>query len=145
MMGIVVSETFWAYKKYNKIISNIQLVLILQLSHWCTVQQTSNVPMCLSKKVEFLCQVWINKKWRCHVCRECEQNCYEIASDSSTHVQKSTTKPPCMIKLIGCCIQPPRSSRKFCFTLCKHDINKQWWNAIANVRKEHDFQAAGHN
>jgi len=30
MMGIVVPETYWAYKKYNKIISSIQLVLILQ-------------------------------------------------------------------------------------------------------------------
>jgi len=27
MMGIAVPENFWAYKKYNKIISNIQLVL----------------------------------------------------------------------------------------------------------------------
>ena len=32
MLGIVVPETFWAYKKYNKIISSIYLVLILQLS-----------------------------------------------------------------------------------------------------------------
>ena len=31
MMGIVVPETYWAYKKYNKIISSIYLVLILQL------------------------------------------------------------------------------------------------------------------
>ena len=30
-MGIVVPETCWAYKKYNKIISSIYLVLILQL------------------------------------------------------------------------------------------------------------------
>jgi len=42
MMGIVVPETCWAYKKYNKIISGIQLVFILQLSQLCTVQQTSN-------------------------------------------------------------------------------------------------------
>ena len=30
MMGIVVPETCWAYKKYNEIISGIQLVFILQ-------------------------------------------------------------------------------------------------------------------
>jgi len=30
MMGIVVPETWWAYKKYNKIISGIYLVFILQ-------------------------------------------------------------------------------------------------------------------
>jgi len=30
MMGIVVPETCWAYKKYNKIISSIYLVVILQ-------------------------------------------------------------------------------------------------------------------
>ena len=41
MMGIVVPETCWAYKKHNKIISSIWLVLILQLSQWCTNQQTS--------------------------------------------------------------------------------------------------------
>jgi len=41
MIGIVVPETCWAYKKYNKIISSIWLVIILQLSQWCTVQQTS--------------------------------------------------------------------------------------------------------
>ena len=42
MTGIVVPETCWASKKYNKIISGIKLVFILQLSQWCTVQQTSN-------------------------------------------------------------------------------------------------------
>ena len=31
MMVIAVPETCWAYKKYNKIISSVQLVLILQL------------------------------------------------------------------------------------------------------------------
>jgi len=31
MMGIVVSETCWAYKKYNKISSGIYLVFVLQL------------------------------------------------------------------------------------------------------------------
>ena len=41
MMGAVLPETCWAYKKYNKIISGIQLVFILQLSQWCTVKQTS--------------------------------------------------------------------------------------------------------
>jgi len=30
MMGIVVPETYWAYKKYIKIISGIYLVFILQ-------------------------------------------------------------------------------------------------------------------
>jgi len=34
-------ETCSAYKKYNKIISGIWLVFILQLSQWCTDQQTS--------------------------------------------------------------------------------------------------------
>jgi len=43
MMGTVVPETCWAYKKYNKIISIIQLVFIFQLSQWCTVQQTSKL------------------------------------------------------------------------------------------------------
>jgi len=33
MMGIIVPETCWAYKKYNKIISGIKLVFILQLAH----------------------------------------------------------------------------------------------------------------
>ena len=42
MMGIVVSETCWAYKKHNKVISGIHLVLTLQLSQWCTVQYTSD-------------------------------------------------------------------------------------------------------
>ena len=41
MMGIVMPETCWACKKYNKIISGIKLVFILQLSQWCTVQQIS--------------------------------------------------------------------------------------------------------
>ena len=36
MMGIVVPEICWAYKKYNKIISGIKLVCILQLAV-CTV------------------------------------------------------------------------------------------------------------
>jgi len=31
MMGIVMPETFWAYKKYNKIINGILLVFILHL------------------------------------------------------------------------------------------------------------------
>ena len=38
MMGIVVPETCWAYKKYNKIISGIWLVFTLQLSQRCTVR-----------------------------------------------------------------------------------------------------------
>ena len=47
MMGIVVPETCWAYNKYNKVISNIYLVLILQLSQWCTVLlQTPNLLTC---------------------------------------------------------------------------------------------------
>jgi len=41
MMSIVVAETCWAYMKYNKIVSSIYLVLIHQLSQWCTVQHTS--------------------------------------------------------------------------------------------------------
>ena len=41
MVGIVVPKTYWAYKKYNKIISSISLDFILQLTQWCTVQQTS--------------------------------------------------------------------------------------------------------
>jgi len=44
MMGIIVTETCWAYKKYDKIISGIYLVFILQLSQWCTVKQASNSP-----------------------------------------------------------------------------------------------------
>ena len=32
MMGIVVPETFWAHKKYNKTIWGIYLVLILQVN-----------------------------------------------------------------------------------------------------------------
>jgi len=42
MLGILVPETCWAYKKYNKIISGMYLAFILQLSQWCTVQQTSH-------------------------------------------------------------------------------------------------------
>jgi len=34
MMGIVVPETCWAYKKYNKVTSGIYLVFILQLQHY---------------------------------------------------------------------------------------------------------------
>jgi len=45
MMGIVVPETCSAYKKYSKKISGIYLVFILQLSQWCTVQQTSDYVM----------------------------------------------------------------------------------------------------
>jgi len=41
MMGITVPETSWAYHKYNKTISSIYLVIILQLSQRCTVQYTS--------------------------------------------------------------------------------------------------------
>ena len=41
MMGIVVPERCWAYKNYNKIIRSVYLVLILRLSQWCTVQNTS--------------------------------------------------------------------------------------------------------
>ena len=33
MISIVVPETCWAYKKYNKIISGIYLLLIRQLLH----------------------------------------------------------------------------------------------------------------
>jgi len=40
MMGILVPETCWTYKKYNKIISGIYLVFILQLS--LTVLSTSS-------------------------------------------------------------------------------------------------------
>ena len=36
MIGIVVPETCWAYKKYNKIIRGIQLVLIPQLKLFTT-------------------------------------------------------------------------------------------------------------
>ena len=32
MMGIVMPETYWVCKKYNKIISGIWLVFILQLA-----------------------------------------------------------------------------------------------------------------
>ena len=42
MIGIAMPETCWVYNRYIKIISSINLVLILQLSHWCTVQYTSN-------------------------------------------------------------------------------------------------------
>jgi len=31
MMGIIMPETCWAYKKYNEVISGIYLVFILQL------------------------------------------------------------------------------------------------------------------
>ena len=41
MMGIVVPETCWAYKKYNKIISGIWLVSILQLVNIMSVYKTS--------------------------------------------------------------------------------------------------------
>jgi len=60
MMGIEVPETCWGYKKYNKIISSIYLVLILQLSQWCTVQHTSNseVPMLFFCEPREYCWVW---------------------------------------------------------------------------------------
>ena len=34
MMGIVMAETCWAYKKDNKIISGMKLVFILQIPGW---------------------------------------------------------------------------------------------------------------
>jgi len=45
MMGTVVPETCWAYKKYNKIISGIYFVFILQLplSNSIIVQQDVTV------------------------------------------------------------------------------------------------------
>ena len=58
MMGIVVPETCWAYKKYNKIISGTQMVFILQLSQWCTVQQISDA---YENLTEFQVQEFINK------------------------------------------------------------------------------------
>ena len=42
MMGIVVSETCSTYKQYNKIISGVYMVHILQLSQWCAARHTSN-------------------------------------------------------------------------------------------------------
>ena len=42
MIYVVVPETCWAYKKYSKI-RGICLVLILQLTKWCTIQNTSKV------------------------------------------------------------------------------------------------------
>ena len=46
MMGIVVPETYWAYKKYNKIINDIQLVLFFSYSEnhfkiWTTISASS--------------------------------------------------------------------------------------------------------
>ena len=38
MMGIIVPEICWAYKKYNKIISGILLVFYSSVITWCTVQ-----------------------------------------------------------------------------------------------------------
>jgi len=54
MMGIVVPETCWAYKKYNKIISSIYLVIILQSSQWRTVQQTPNESVDLPEKYQLV-------------------------------------------------------------------------------------------
>ena len=38
MMDILMSETCWARKKWNKIASDIKLVFCFQLLQWCTVQ-----------------------------------------------------------------------------------------------------------
>ena len=45
MVGTVVPGTCWACKKYNKIISGIQLVFILHLSQWCTVQHINFISL----------------------------------------------------------------------------------------------------
>ena len=71
MMGIVVPETCWACKKYNKIVSSIQLVLILQLSQWCTVQHTSDSFNMYTKteQIKFIYIKLYNKENRdYHIC-----------------------------------------------------------------------------
>jgi len=44
MMGILVPETCWAYKKNNKIISDIYLVFILQFNSEFTTAFTAHLP-----------------------------------------------------------------------------------------------------
>jgi len=56
MMGIVVPETCWAYKKYNKIISGIYLVFILQLF---------NVSASYVSEFFFLPYLWLRKRMLC--------------------------------------------------------------------------------
>jgi len=65
MMGIVMSEKYWAYKKYNKIISGIYLVFFLQLSQWCTVTQISDCQSSLVQ-VHFI-EVYRNFWVRCNI------------------------------------------------------------------------------
>jgi len=40
MMDILMSETCWAHKKWNKTASDIKLVFCVELSQWCTVKLT---------------------------------------------------------------------------------------------------------
>jgi len=49
MMGIVVPETCWVYKKYNKVISGIWLVFILQLSEIQVAWSWISTPQALKK------------------------------------------------------------------------------------------------
>jgi len=49
MMGIVMPETCWACKKYNNKWHLAGFFFILQLSQWCTVQQTSGAERFLEK------------------------------------------------------------------------------------------------
>ena len=52
MMGIVVPETCWAYKKYDKIISDILLVFILQLRQSVVLMTTLSFCCCYTVRVE---------------------------------------------------------------------------------------------
>ena len=85
-MGIVVPETFWAYKNYYKIISDIWLDFILQLSQWCTAKQTSNSKGALPLTICHLeSQVFIKSE---HNLGKNFDFCEYIADVSATMIEK---------------------------------------------------------
>ena len=96
MMGIVVPETCWAYKKCNKIRSGILLVFILQLSQWCMVQQTSNwlfyyFCCCYTRHTSVL--ISVKHSWQCST---------KLTDNVTNKAQKlSVTTAPCF--LASCC------------------------------------------
>jgi hypothetical protein len=88
MTGIVVPETCWASKKYNKIISGIKLVFILQLSQRCTVQQTSK-----------FCTLHKNRLHRAHMRCILPPTYDHVSASSSLSDNKSTQEyASCRIK-----------------------------------------------
>ena len=90
VMDIVVPETCWAYKKHNKIISSIQLVLILQLCGEWSLHFSGNNTQRISFEHEQNVSQWQNFFIFCHsyyytfafycVTCKCSQFCSQFIS-----------------------------------------------------------------